>query len=289
MGRSHECDYPPGILVLPQATQPRFAVDVSSRKIDEQVKELASQAAALDALGVYDILPGALRKARPTHIVTQAQCDVCAVSEREVEAAVARESECAPQVVSLQPDSLSDIWEDFMRVATALGDSASGARLVSKTRDRMMAVAHAAKNIPAKPTVAAIEWVDPLMAVGNWMPELIDMAGGQCLFGKAGQHSPWLGFEDLVAADPDVIVLSPCGFGLERTLEDLPILSARPEWAALKAVRESRVFAADGNQFFNRPGPRLAETVEILGEMLHPDRFDFGHRGTAWLPALGAE
>ena len=176
-----------------------------------------------------------------------------------------------------------------MRVATALGDSASGARLVSKTRDRMMAVAHAAKNIPAKPTVAAIEWVDPLMAVGNWMPELIDMAGGQCLFGKAGQHSPWLGFEDLVAADPDVIVLSPCGFGLERTLEDLPILSARPEWAALKAVRESRVFAADGNQFFNRPGPRLAETVEILGEMLHPDRFDFGHRGTAWLPALGAE
>ena len=119
------------------------------------------------------------------------------------------------------------------------------------------------------------------------MPELVQMAGGRCLFGKAGQHSPWMTFDALAAADPDAILLSPCGFGIERTLEDLPVLEAHAGWASLKAVRSGHVFAADGNQFFNRPGPRLVESLEILAEILHPERFDFGHRGTGWVPVAG--
>ncbi len=284
VGRSHECDYPPDVQSLPQATMPRFNVNLSSREIDGQVKKLAREAVALDALGVYEVRTDALRDLQPTHIVTQSQCDVCAVSERDVHRAVARTTGCESEIVSLEPGALADVWEDILRVASALGATATGIRVVAELQDRMSAIVDAAKSASEVPGVAVIEWMDPLMAAGNWMPELVRMAGGHCLFGEAGRHSPWMTFDDLTRADPDVVVLSPCGFGIQRTLEDVPFLQAREGWASLKAVRSGRVFATDGNQFFNRPGPRLAESLEILAEILHPDRFDFGHRGTGWVP-----
>ena len=284
VGRSHECDYPPEVRALPQATAPRFDVSLSSREIDGEVKKLAREAEALDALGVYEVRADALRDLEPTHIVTQSQCDVCAVSERDVELAVARTTGCSSEIVSLQPNTLADVWSDILRVAAALGDEARGLGLTESLQDRMNAVARSARSLPDRPGVAVIEWIDPLMAAGNWMPELVAMAGGRCLFGRAGEHSPWMTFDDLVAADPDVIMLSPCGFGIGRTLEDVPLLRARAGWESLRAVRAGRVFVADGNQFFNRPGPRLAESLEILAEILHPGRFGFGHRGTGWIP-----
>ncbi len=283
VGRSHECDFPPDVHALPKATSPRFDVSASSRSIDDQVKALVRESAALDALGVYEVRRGVLRALQPTHIVTQTQCDVCAVSRRDVEAAVAETAGCDAEIVSLQPNALADVWEDFSRLATALGAPEEGQRLLASLRQRMQSVGDAACKLPSKPTVAGIEWVEPLMAVGNWMPELITMAGGRCLFGEAGQHSPSMRFDNLRAADPQVIVLSPCGFGIERTLEDLRTLEAQPGWKALRAVRSGRVYVGDGNQYFNRPGPRLADTVEILAEMLHPDRFEFGYRGTGWV------
>ena len=287
VGRSHECDFPLDVRSLPQATVPRLDVNASSGEIDRQVKQLASEAAALDALGVYEVRTDVLRDLRPTHIVTQAQCDVCAVSERDVKLAVARTAGCESDIVSLQPFALADVWEDIMRVASALGSTVEGIRLVASLQDRMSAIAEATRSLPQPPGVAVIEWIDPLMAGGNWMPELVQMAGGRCLFGKAGQHSPWMTLDALAAADPDAILLSPCGFGIERTLEDLPVLEAHAGWASLKAVRSGHVFAADGNQFFNRPGPRLVESLEILAEILHPERFDFGHRGAGWVPVAG--
>ena len=287
VGRSHECDFPPDVRALPKATNPRFNVNASSRAIDGQVRELVRKSAALDALGVYAVSPGALGELRPTHIVTQTQCEVCAVARRDVEKAVAETAGCDAQIVSLEPNALADVWKDFSRVATALGAASEGDRLVASLRRRMLSVAEAARGLPSQPRVAAIEWVEPLMAVGNWMPELISMAGGRCLFGEAGMHSPAMQFDELRDADPDVIVLSPCGYGIERTLEDLPILEAQPGWKALQAVRSGRVYVGDGNQYFNRPGPRLAETLEILAEMLHPDRFRFGHEGTGWVSPYG--
>ncbi len=189
VGRSHECDFPADVRSLPRATVPRFDVSASSRAIDRHVGELAREARALEALGVYAILPDVLRKVRPTHIVTQSQCDVCAVSERDVGAAVARISQCDTEIVSLRPLRLADVWEDMRRVASALGVPREGAELVASLKARMAAVAEAAEEASGKPTVAFVEWVDPLMAGGNWMPELIDMAGGRCLFGAAGKHS----------------------------------------------------------------------------------------------------
>ncbi len=283
VGRSHECDYPASVAELPQATRPKFKVNVPSREIDRQVKRLAADARALPALGVYEVLPGILRSTDPTHVVTQVQCDVCAVSFRDVEAAVRREAGCDPQIVSLRPDSLADIWGDFRRVARALGVVPRGERLVSQTRGRLESISRVARQLDRRPSVAAIEWADPLMAAGNWTPELIRIAGGKPLFGRDGEHSPWLDFEQLAAADPDTIVVMPCGFALSRTLEDTRQLAAKPGWGSLRAVRRGAVFAADGNQFFNRPGPRVAESAEILAEILHPEHFRFGHHGSAWL------
>jgi iron complex transport system substrate-binding protein len=140
-----------------------------------------------------------------------------------------------------------------------------------------------AQSIPQRPRVACIEWAEPLMAAGNWVPELVTMAGGIDLFGTPGKHSPWMEWDKLCHANPDVIILMPCGYGLERTRADLPLLQARPGWGDLRAVRTGNVFVTDGNQFFNRPGPRLVESLEILAEVLHRDQFEFGHRGTAWV------
>ncbi len=282
VGRSHECDFPKSVAELPTVTVPKIDVGASSREIDDQVKSALRNADAMDALGVYDVRVDVLRGLNPTHIVTQTQCEVCAVSLRDVEAAVGKLAGVEPTIVSLQPNSLDDIWGDVMRVAKSFGAQARGRDLVAELKKRMVVIAESAHELSSAPTVAAIEWVDPLMAAGNWMPTLVDMAGGKNLFGKVGLHSPWMTYEELRSADPDVIVIAPCGFDLGRTREDVSILEVQPGWSSLTAVKNGRVFVADGNQYFNRPGPRLVETLEMLAEMLHPDRFDFGHRGSGW-------
>ena len=284
VGRSHECDYPKGVEKLPAATEPKIEVGASSREIDDQIKSVLRDADPIDALGVYDVRVDVLRELNPTHIVTQTQCEVCAVSLRDVEAAVSKVTDVDPKIVSLQPNSLDDVWADVRRVANSFGAQARGRELVADLQKRMAAINDATTALKDEPSVAAIEWVDPMMAAGNWMPTLIEMAGGRNLFGQAGQHSPWMTFEELRDADPDVILIAPCGFDIDRTRVDVPILESKPGWEDLSAVREGRVFVADGNQFFNRPGPRLVETLEILAEMLHPETFDFGHKGVAWEP-----
>jgi iron complex transport system substrate-binding protein len=133
-----------------------------------------------------------------------------------------------------------------------------------------------------RPRVALIEWQEPLMAAGNWMPEMVSILGAENLFGRAGAHSPWMNFADLIAADPDAIVVAPCGYDLERTRREMHWLDRRPEWQHLRAVREGRVYLADGNQFFNRPGPRVVETLEILAEILFPDAFAPKFDGRGW-------
>jgi iron complex transport system substrate-binding protein len=218
----------------------------------------------------------------PDLVITQMQCEVCAVSERDVNDALQSWSGERPHVVSLQPNSLADVWDDIARVAAALGREMEGEQLVTSMRRRMAAIAKVTQALPHLPTVACIEWIDPLMAAGNWMPTLVEMAGGINLFGKAGEHSPWMKFEELESKDPELILISPCGFGMDRAAEDLPALTGRPEWKNLRAVRERRVFMADGNQYFNRPGPRIVESLEILGEIFHPELFSFGHEGTGW-------
>jgi iron complex transport system substrate-binding protein len=223
-----------------------------------------------------------LASLQPTHIVTQTQCEVCAVSLRDVEEAVGTFVGSRPEIVALQPNALTDVWADIHRVATALGISGRGDELVARLQARMLAIEEKVRALPRRRTVACIEWIDPLMASGNWMPELVRMAGGLNLFGEAGRHSPRLEWLEVTAADPEVILVLPCGFDIARTRQELPALTRRPGWENLRAVREGRVVLLDGNQYFNRPGPRLAESLEILAEILHPEVFRFGHEGSGW-------
>jgi iron complex transport system substrate-binding protein len=185
------------------------------------------------------------------------------------------------RLVALQPDRLGDVWDDVRRVAEALGVPERGEALVDRLRRRVIAIGARAASLP-HPTVGVIEWIEPLMSAGNWMPELIELAGGRASFGEAGKHSPRLAWDALVAADPEVLLVSPCGFGIPRTREELPLLTGRPGWRGLRAVREGRVVVADGNAYFHRPGPRLVESLEILAEVLHPSLFQFGHEGSGW-------
>jgi len=276
VGRSHECDYPPAVRSLPVCTAPRFPVNGNSSEINRLVQDTLR-----DAVSVYQVFDDVLQALQPTHILTQTQCDVCAVSLKDVERSAAMRLPSRPALVSLQPNSLADIWDDIHRVATSLGIGERGEALVLELRDHMEEISRAARSAPA-PRVACIEWLEPLMAAGNWVPELVSMAGGVNLFGEAGKHSPWMTWEQLIERDPDVLVAMPCGFDRERTEREMSWLTRRPEWKLLKAVQSDQVYVADGNQFFNRPGPRVVESLRILAEILHPERFDPSFEGAGW-------
>jgi len=277
VGRSHECDFPRTVQHLPVLTEPKLDATVASREIDRQVRTLVS-----DGLSVYRVDADALQELRPTHILTQDQCEVCAASLRDVEDALEQWLGERPIVVSLRPATLGDVWDDVQRVADALGEGERGRSVVRDLAERITEVGERSSGLRERPRVACVEWIDPLMAAGNWMPELVTLAGGESIFGATGRHSPWIEWDELRAADPDVIVVLPCGFDLPRTRAEMPPLSAQPGFEALRAVRDGRVYLVDGNQYFNRPGPRLVESLVLLAEMLHPETFGTAHRGSAW-------
>lgn len=286
VGCSHECDYPPAIADRPVCTAPKFDPVGTSGEIHDRVTQLLQS-----ALAVYRVDTDLLAQLRPTHILTQAQCEVCAVSLADVQQAVATLVTGQPQVVSLQPRVLADVWADIHRVAVALSTpdrnvEPVAAATIAQLKARVDACIHQTQAIVERPTVACIEWTEPLMAAGNWVPELVELAGGHCLFGTIGEHSPWLEAEAIIAADPDVIVVMPCGFDLMRTIQETSLLLQRPDWQGLRAVRNGRVYATDGNHYFNRPGPRLVDSLEILVEILHPGHRSPRYHGTGWL-ALG--
>jgi iron complex transport system substrate-binding protein len=278
VGRSHECDYPSSILHLPVCTRPKINVHASSAEIDRQIRTVVK-----DALSVYAVDEQLLRELEPDVIVTQSQCEVCAVSLRDVERAVCSWLGKCPRLVSLQPDGLADVFADVERVALALDADHAGVDLIARMKSRMDEISRRACAQPERPRVACVEWVDPLMAAGNWVPQLVEMAGGDNLFGQAGKHAPAMTWEQLRQADPDVIVLMPCGFDLKRTLEDLPVLQAKQGWDDLNAAKSGQVYATDGNQYFNRPGPRLVESLQILAEILHPAAFEPRTQGGGWV------
>ncbi len=277
VGRSHECDYPPEIQNLPVCTQPKFNPEGTSSEIHNRVTELLQ-----NALSVYKVEIDTLEKLQPTHIITQAQCEVCACSLTEVEQAVSILVNSQPEIISLQPNLLAEIWTDIQRVADALG--VEGKSAIDCLKTRVDTVTSQTQTLTVQPKVACIEWIEPLMAAGNWIPELVTMAGGNSLFGIVGEHSPWLKWESLVEANPDIIIFMPCGFDLNRTRTEARQVTQYAEWQDLQAVKTGKVYISDGNSYFNRPGPRLVDSLEILAEILHPDIFKFGYQGSGWQP-----
>lgn len=287
VGRSHECDYPPQVLSLPVVSTVQIDINTDSAQIDAQIKQLAQsrpgpQNAALKALSIYAIDVAQLQALRPDVIFTQTQCEVCAVSERDVIQAVQHLTGLQPRMVSLAPHRLSDIWEDMLRVGQALERYELAQTLVQGYQQRLDRLSTVTTQHGAKPRVTVLEWLDPLMGAGNWTPELVAYAGGEPVFGEIGLHSAWLSWEELQAADPDVLVLSPCGFTLERTMVDVPLLQRHPTWQSLRAVQSGRVYAIDGNHYLNRSGPRLVESAELLAHVLWGERLGIEVDAYGW-------
>ena len=280
VARSHECDWPASVKALPQASRPSFPTEGGSRAIDLAVKERLAK-----ALSTYEVDAELLRRLKPDVIITQTQCEVCAVSPADVERAVCQLSGQDVKVVSLEPNRLGDVWADIRRVADALGQGAAGEQLVNRLRRRVLEIGTRAATRKARPKVAVIEWIDPLMTAGNWMPELVEVAGGSSVLGEAGVHSPFITWDQVALKDPDVVFVSPCGFDIARTRREWAVLEEQAGWQRLRAVKAGRVVIADGNAYFHRPGPRLVESLEILAEVLHPTAFQFGHEGAGWVRA----
>jgi iron complex transport system substrate-binding protein len=282
VGRSHECDFPAWVKRLPALSQPAFDIRGTSAEIDARVRERLHA-----GLPLYQVDEAQLAALAPDIIITQTHCEVCAVSPGDLAHGVAARLE-RHQVVALSTGTVDGILDGFARVAEVLGAAEAGRALVAGIRERLAGVAAVTRPL-RHPRVACLEWIEPLFAIGNWGPEIVDLAGGHCLLGAPGAHSTRLPFEDLAAAAPEIIVIAPCGFDLRRTLAELPALTDRPGWRDLAAVRAGRVFAADGNFYFNRSGPLLFDTPAILAEMLHPEQFAPRHEGTIWgrLPAPG--
>jgi iron complex transport system substrate-binding protein len=272
VGISHECDFPVAVRDRPVLTSSRIEVGASSRAIDAAVREVIR-----DALSIYAVDDERLARLAPDVIVTQDLCEVCAVSLDDVRTAVARLAHRdAIRIVSLRPTRLGDVLDDIERVAAGIGRPAEAAAVRSALEDRIRVIAGRAAGAASRPRVVSIEWIDPLMLGGTWMPELIELAGGLAVGAAAGRPAPTVSPDMLRELRPDVVVVKPCGFSLERTLAERDIM----ERAIVRSVAaETRVYVTDGNAFFNRPGPRLVESLEIMAACAHPPLFeDFARR-----------
>ena len=277
VARSHECDHPEWVRRLPTLSRPTFEIDGPSEEIDRRVRERLQLGQPL-----YEVDEALLAELAPDILITQTHCEVCAVSPGDVARGIPR-SVSRRQVVALRSGTLEGILEGFREVADVIGCADEGARLVAGLRARMAAVRERVLAL-SSPSVVCLEWIDPLFPMGNWGPELVECAGGRLLLGASGIHSAAVDWDDVRRADPEVLLVAPCGFPIERTLAEMPRLAARPGWRQLGAVRAGRVFVADGNLYFNRSGPTVFETVDLLAEILHPEAFPPTRRGPWWRP-----
>jgi len=263
VGVTHECDFPASVARLPKVTRTRIPHDVSSGEIDRLVRESTDRS-------LYTLDAGMLAELAPDLIVTQGLCDVCAVAEDEVRA-VACSLRGSPRVVNLEPHSLATMFDALRSVAIAAGVPERADAVVGALEARVAAVAKRSERITNRPRVALLEWIDPPFSSGHWSPELVRLAGGNEVVGIEGRTSRSLAWNEFIAARPECVVVACCGFDVERTLRDVPMLAGIPGWNELPAVRDGRVFVVDGSQYFSRPGPRLVDSLEILAHALHPD------------------
>jgi iron complex transport system substrate-binding protein len=262
VGRTHECDWPPGALEhAAVVTSTSLADGLSSREIS------AAVGGSHRGSALYALDPAALAALAPDLILTQELCDVCAVSYAQVADAV-RVADTGPRLVSLEPRTLGDVLGTLTSVGALTGTSAAAAVALADAHRRLDAVAAAVAGRP-RPRVVVLEWLDPVWPVGHWVPEQVAAAGGVEVLGTAGAHTDPVPWEAVVEAAPEVLVLAPCGFPPERTAAELPALTGRPGWGGLPAVRDGRVWIVDGPAHFNRPGPRVVRGVEVLAHVLH--------------------
>jgi iron complex transport system substrate-binding protein len=278
VGVTHECDFPPQALKLPQVTRSAISPGASSLEIDKAVST------ALEEQGtIYDLDLELLERLKPDLILTQRLCDVCAVSYDRVQTA-ARELSSKPRVINLEPHGLGDIFENILTVGRELGCNQEGRALVKKLLARVEAVASQTKEIAVRPRVFCMEWVDPPYCGGHWMKKLVELAGGEDGLANDGRPSYRIEWKKVLQFAPEVIVLTCCGFGLKRNLKEGELLAALPGALELPAFQAGRVYATDGSSYFSRPGPRIVESLEILAHLIHPEIFAAPHLHNAFAP-----
>ena len=275
VGRSHECDWPQNVAGLPVLTAPKIDSTASSVEIDQAIKNS-------DSVPLFSLDESLLQKLSPDLIITQSACSICAVDVEAVASVAA--SLCLPhgghpEVLALAPQSLRELIDDISLVGEKIGKQADAAKLLTTLNQRIVKVKTGTQKLEThlekKPRIALIEWLDPPMSAGNWVPEMIHMAGATDALKADAGKSHWIEWPDVAAADPDIVILIPCGFELERVLTEAKTPAVWPHLKDLRATREGKLFAVDGHHLFNRPGPRLVDSLEVLAELLHPESFQF--------------
>ena len=279
VGRSHECDYPIDLNKIIKLTSPKINVEGTSGEIHKQINTILE-----NSLSVYKVDIEELKKLEPDVVITQAHCEVCAVSLSEVEEIVTKHLNEKTKIISLQPNTLGEVFDDIKKVAVGLNlDKVSTKNLIKPLEQRVKNI-QIKSSKQKKKTVACIECIDPLMAAGNWIPEMVKISGGEDVFGKSGKDSHWITFDEIKYYDPEIIIFLPCGYNIDKTKNEVEnLLTNETKWNNLKAFKNKELFIVDGNQFFNRPGPRLVESLEIFAEIVHPNLFNFNHQQSGWI------
>ncbi len=270
VGITHECDYPPTVAGKPRLTSSRISHEtMTSSEIDHAVRS------QLDGHGsIYNLDEESLRALKPDLIITQELCDVCAVSYKTVERA-ARMFDAGCRVVSLEPNSIADIFENIMLVGELTGRGRQASELVEELSARLLKLKVATSKVEARPRTLMLEWLEPPFAPGHWVPEQVELAGGDHAFGRAGQPSVTTTAEEIREYAPEVVVMIPCGYYKEDILRQLPQSRLPEGWCDLPAVKRDEVWAVDATSYFSRPGPRVIRGAEILARILHPEIFGF--------------
>ena len=281
VGRSHECDNPDWVERLPVCSRPAFDVEMSSREIDSEVRRRVRENEPL-----YYIDAELITRLEPDLLITQEHCEVCAVTPTDV-ARTGCEG-LAREILALSAGSVHAIYDGILAVGKAIDRAAAAGDLVAEIQHKIDKVRFAVRRRPA-PTLVVLEWTDPVFPTGNWGPELVNAASGKLLLGVKGEHSHAISWADVRQANPDYLIVAPCGYNLSRSIREIPILEALPGWFELNAVKKGRVAFADGNKFFNRSGTTIAGTVEIIAEILHGYRVRQTWEGRAWCRYTPAE
>ncbi len=264
VGVTHECDFPPEARLKPVVVRSRLPHGLSAGEIDRQVREFLARGESLYAVDV-----DALRAIEPDLVITQDLCHVCAASPHDLAAALASLSR-PPAVVSLNPHSLADVWRDILTVGEATRRAGEARRLAADCERRVAAVQAAVSGAAGLPRVVCLEWLEPPYNAGHWVPEMVVRAGGADVLGRAGEPSVRVSWDAIISAQPEVILVMPCGYGVEQVVDEFARIKLPIGWEDLSAVRQGRVFAVDASSYFSRPGPRLAAGVEVLAQVVHP-------------------
>lgn len=273
VGRSHECDNPPWVKTLPECTRPAFDVTTSSGDIDREVRRRIATGEPL-----FHIDTERISSLAPDLLITQMHCDVCAVTPADV-----RREGCvvAGELLALKAGTVRGIYADVLTIGRSIGREPQALDLIGTMKRRIAEISESVRHERA-PSVVVLEWTDPVFAMGNWGPELIEAANARLALGADQTYSSTILWQAVVDADPEYLIVAPCGFDLERTVREAAHLEDLPGWSALQAVKRGNVALCDGNRYFNRSGVTIVETLEILAEIAHG--IDGRHKGTAWLP-----